>query len=258
MRTALKPIARRFRAISIIAGFSGLALSSAVGQQETFQSPTYAVFTAEEDIPQNGAFVFPQFNPALGTLQSVTISMSGSSDLGFFLWAQNPGPVINGILTATTSFSATENNATAALSVSGTEGYSVDYRAGLQGYGPGAGGSGQTTFTDPGTLADFTGSGSIDMYGHWGFGVTFSNPDPNLGYSFWQGDAFLSGAVTYDYVKMAPEPPDMEADLRRGGGLGMPPPAPRQSSRLIFSRRINERSRPARVLALQPWRRASH
>lgn len=207
MKTARNGVSKGVWATSIAAGFLGVALSSAVGQQETFQSPSDAVYPGE-DYPQNGAFVFPQFNPALGTLQSVTISMSGWSDLGFFLWAQNPGPIINGILTATTTFTATENNATAVLNVSAIESYSVDYRAGLQGYGPGAGGSGQTTFTDPGTLSDFTGAGTIDMYGNWGFGVAFSNPDPNLRYSFWQGDAGLgSGAVTYDYLAPVPEPP---------------------------------------------------
>lgn len=193
--------------VGLITGFLGLTAPFAMGQQqETFQSPSPAVSPGEEDYPRNGEFVFPQFNPALGTLESVTLSLSGWSSLNFFVSAQGSGQTINGIMTVTTALTATENNATAALNLSASTDYSVDPEAGQQSYESDASGNQQTTFTDLGTLSDFTGTGTIAMYGNWGYSVSFSNPDPNLSYSFWQGGADLSGAVTYNYVQPLPEP----------------------------------------------------
>ena len=193
-----------------------LAARTSVAQlQETFTSPTKIDYS--NDYGDFGSELsFPQFDPSLGALTSVTLSLPGNYEWDFFVDApitytdsQTTGPVTT---TMTMGLSVDGLNASVVSSV--TQNYSINGYDSFEVLGVEGAGSSETTTSDAATLASFTGTGSIIIPGtDSSWSLTGSTPPGSDGYFAGAKDGAygLAGSVTYNYS--VPDQQSVFADI---------------------------------------------
>ena len=195
------------------------------GAEETVQSPVRGVDTAPGGGSiLNGEFSFQRFDPSLGILNSVTLTLEGNYNVSFFLENNSEESDLQGIVTSTMTMGVEDprSNLTANLSLAYSQSYFLTHfeRGNPNGFSAAGSGSNQATFTGASILAEFTGSGSVNLPGNWNFGVTVSQPSDDLFYSYHEGDAWLNGLATYDFTAI-PEPSSLKVLLLLGIPFGM-------------------------------------
>ncbi len=155
----------------------------------------------------SNTLLFPQFNPALGTLDSVELNLS--STLTTTLTINNTSPDSASSGTANTWVEITVqdlgDNLTAPFSVySASYGYSLGAESGTSsGLLTGNGGS-DLTYTSGAILTEFTGGGNISLNASTYTQTLLANTGGNTDASQIT-DAALTGTVTYTYTAV-PEP----------------------------------------------------
>lgn len=174
----------------------------------------------------SSSLTFPQFNPALGTLDSVTLALQ--SGLVTTLTVENTGGATSSgtvrtelVLTPTDPLNQ----------IPAGDPLTVDYMTPKQSFtlagGQGitlpqmsASGNSANTYTAGLILSEFTGNGSINL----GLStVTYTLLSYNGGnsYSSQVTTADATGSVTYDYTAAVPEPSTYLAGLSALGMLGL-------------------------------------
>jgi hypothetical protein len=206
--------------VALLAVASGLSLSVAVGQSLSFNAsppcatpsdPTCAptggqplTFNASPAISSQAtdwtaSLGFPKFDPTLGSLQSVVLTLNGTLTGSIQIFNSGSSRRAVPPVLVSTVYTPTDSN------LSGLE-FTAITRArsrvlfpletavfGLVTHG---GSSGSIAFTDASTLSEFTGTGtySLELTTHTTFSV-----DPDL-IATLANDASADGTVTYNYT----------------------------------------------------------
>jgi hypothetical protein len=157
----------------------------------------------------NMTLSFPQFDPSLGTLNSVELSYTGSFSSTVTVTNDDPsntsdggvsvGVVIN-VQDAGHDFSAEPM-----MLISGGGGYFL-FPGNSTTIGPlSQSGTSDNTYTDPAILSEFTGTGTFALPASTATSVYFSNSGGST-FPTAVTDATLTGTVIYNYTDPAPDP----------------------------------------------------
>ncbi len=188
----------------LVGGRAGEALAETLG-------PFSAVVPVIRTDWTNGTLSFPQFNPALGTLTAVTITLSGTLDTTLTVTNQGSSNS-SGSATTEVQVSVLDTDNDLAGDSPQLDFFSASFP--YRNLGPGdsvesglltAAETSTFGYTDAGTLGEFTGTGDISLTGST---VTYTL----LRYTGGNTDATqvtsagLDGLVTYTYSAIVPEP----------------------------------------------------
>jgi hypothetical protein len=178
-----------------------VAHATAVEKDETFNPPNPAVGNPlGSDYPGTGSITFPQFDPTLGALNSVTLNLQGWYNVGFFLSDDSQVNDAAGTVNFGMTMGVSGDNLAASLRFLYSQNYCISiYDNTDNPFAAYGSGSSQSIFTAASVLNECIGSGSINLNGNLSFGPTFSPPSPDISYDFHEGDAFLYGSITYGY-----------------------------------------------------------
>lgn len=188
-----------------------------------FVTTTPIPYTATDWAPSSESLTFPKFDTSLGTLDAVTLTLTGSLQTTATVYnissaVEPPGMASVGTAGATSDFTVSDGatNLSPGFGVTSSFPFGPLAAGGLdlsssQSSGLMAQTSSSPGFTtsDPGVLADFSGSGTIQLPA-----VTATMKDYNAsltsgtGFVTLQGtEAALTGSVTYTYTPtVTPEP----------------------------------------------------
>ena len=183
------------------------------GTSLSIQAQTSGPFATSTPIPSiltdwSGSLAFPEFNPALGTLQSVTLNLSYSFSTTL--------TVSNGSPDGSSGTVKTEVQITLQDGGGNLNAPEIDANSPAFAYTLGAGQSltsglltksgndGGNTYTLPAVLAEFTGPGTIVLPASTFTQTLLANTGGNTSASQIT-DASLTGTVTYEYL-VVPEP----------------------------------------------------
>jgi len=185
--------------------------------QITFDSSTPAIYVLGPEGPITaGNLSLEQFNPSLGNLNSVTISLDGEFnsqyilESGLFDDAEGTGTAL-----ATLGVQDSEGNLNTSINFSFSRPFSLtidnDWEEWFDANGAE---STQSIFNSAPVLDEFTGFGMISLTGFYQFGIQLSPASSGVQFFPHEPYAQLGGSVTYDYtpigqISFIPEPSTM-------------------------------------------------
>jgi hypothetical protein len=159
----------------------------------------------------NLSLPFPQFDPSLGTLDSVEIAYSASFSSTYTITNIDPQNSSDGGVSTTVAMSlqdAGDNLESMPLILTGGGGGFFLMAGQSTTEGVSQSGSSDNTYSDPAILSEFTGTGSISLDASTGTSPNLSSNGGTTTYTQ-VTDASMTGTVTYGFTPAVPEPASM-------------------------------------------------